>query len=50
MLYEYFGGYRWSSDGNVLMIYACPEHVEQLALLHHVTASDIVPYDDTVPF
>jgi hypothetical protein len=50
VLYEYLGNYRWSTDEQVGLFYACPEHVEQLALLHHVTASDIVPYDDTVPF
>jgi hypothetical protein len=50
VLYEYLGSYRWSSDEEVRLFYACPEHVESLAALHHVTASDIVPYDDTVPF
>jgi hypothetical protein len=46
VMYQYLGAYRWATD----KLYACPEHVEQLALLHHVTASDIVPYDETVPF
>ena len=50
MMYEYLGNYRWSSDEEVQLFYACPEHVEQLALLHHVTAGDTVPYDDKVPF
>ena len=50
VMYEYLGNYRWSTDEQVRLFYACPEHVEQLALLHHVTARDIVPYDDTVPF
>jgi hypothetical protein len=50
VMYEYFGQYRWSSDEEVRLFYACPDHVESLAALHHVTANDIVPYDDTVPF
>jgi hypothetical protein len=50
VIYEYLGSYRWSSDGQVRLLYACPDHVEQLAALHHVTASDIQPYDDKVPF
>jgi len=50
VMYEYLGQYRWSSDEEGRLLYACPEHVERLALLHHVTASDIVPYDDKVPF
>ncbi len=50
MMYEYLGQYRWSTDDQVRLFYACPGHVEQLALLHHVTASNIQPYDDKVPF
>ena len=50
MMYEYLGQYRWSSDEEVRLLNACPEHVDQLALLHYVTASDIMPYDDKVPF
>jgi hypothetical protein len=50
VMYEYLGSYRWSSDEEVRLFYACPDHVEQLAALYHVTASDTVPYDDKVPF
>jgi hypothetical protein len=50
VMYEYLGNYHWSADEQVRLLYACLEHVEQLAALHHVTASDIHPYDDTVPF
>lgn len=50
VMYEYLGAYRWATDGHAPLVYACPEHVEQLALLHNVTAGDIHPYDDTVPF
>jgi hypothetical protein len=50
MMCEYLGQYRWSSDEEVRRLNACPEHVDQLALLHYVTASDIMPYDDKVPF
>ena len=46
VMYEYRGAYRWTPD----KVYACPDHVEQLALQHRVTASEIVPYDDKVPF
>lgn len=49
-MYGYLGAYRWAIDEHVQLFYACPEHVEQLALLHRVTASDIQPYDDTMPF
>jgi len=48
VLYEYLGNYRWSTDQTQLL-YACADHVEQLAALHHVTARDIRPYDDLVP-
>ena len=50
MLYEYLGSYRWSSDEEVQLFYAYPDHVDSLAARYHVTASDIVPCDDTVPF
>ena len=50
VMYGYLGSYCWSTDGPVKLFYACPEHVGQLAMLYHITASDIVPYDDTVPF
>jgi len=50
LMYEYHGKYRWSTDGQAQLFYACPEHVEQLALRHRITASDIHPYDDTRPF
>ena len=50
VMYEYLGQYRWSSDEEGRLLYACPEHVDQLALLLYVTASDIMPYDDKVPF
>ncbi len=49
VLYEYLGNYRWSTDQTQLL-YACADHAEQLAALHHVTATDIHAYDDTVPF
>jgi hypothetical protein len=45
VMYAYHGAYRWATDKQ----YACPDHVEQLALCHGVTASDIHPYDDSVP-
>jgi hypothetical protein len=41
-MYAYRGVYRWAVD----MQYACPDHVEQLALRHNVAASVIHPYDD----
>jgi hypothetical protein len=40
LMYGYLGAYHWSAQ----VFYACHEHVEQLAALHHVTASDIVPF------
>ena len=46
LMHGYLGAYHWSAQ----VLYACHEHVEQLAALHHVTASDIVPYDDKVPY
>jgi hypothetical protein len=45
-MYQYLGAYRWAADKQ----YACPEHVEQLALRYRVTASDIHPYHNTIPF
>jgi hypothetical protein len=38
-MYQYLGAYRWAPD----KVYACPDHVEQLALCHRTTASDIHP-------
>jgi len=49
VMYEYLGNYRWHTD-QTQRLYACADHAEQLAALHHVTASDIHAYDDTVPF
>jgi hypothetical protein len=45
-MYAYLGAYHWSTH----TISACHEHVEQLAVRHCITASDIHPYDDSVPF
>ena len=50
VLYDYLGNYRWSSEEQVQLLYACPEHVEQLAAIHRITAADIHEYDDKVPF
>jgi hypothetical protein len=44
VMYQYRGAYCWATD----KVYACPEHVEQLAVRNHATSSDICPYDDTM--
>src|SRR5258707_8174317 len=46
VLYEYLGNYRWSTDEQVGLFYACPKHVEQLAAIHRITAADIHEYND----
>jgi hypothetical protein len=50
VMYEYLGQYRWSSNEEVQLFYACPEHVEQLAAIRRITAADIHEYNDRVPF
>jgi hypothetical protein len=50
MMYEYPGSYRWSTDEQGRFLYACPDHVEQLAAIHRITAADIHEYNDRVPF
>ena len=46
VMYAYLGAYCWATDKQ----YACPEHVEQLALRNSITASDIHAYDGKMPF
>ena len=43
---EYRGAYRRATD----KLYACSYHVEQVAVRHQITANDIHPYDESVPF
>ncbi len=49
VMYEYLGTYHWSAE-EVKLLYAFPEHVEQLAAIHRITAADIHEYNDRVPF
>jgi hypothetical protein len=50
VMYEYLCNYRWSTNEQGRFLYACPDHVEQLAAIHRITAADIHEYNDRVPF
>jgi len=48
-MYEYLGTYHWSAE-EVKHMYGYPEHMEQLAAIHRITATDIYEYNDRAPF